>query len=69
VRDTGVGLPEDARLEDAPTLGLRLVSTLARQLNGRLEIRNSAGAEFRITFPDHSRRTEQEHACCQALGG
>ena len=69
VRDTGVGLPEGAKLEDAPTLGLRLVSTLARQLNGRLEIRNSAGAEFRITFPDHSRRREQEHACCPALGG
>lgn len=49
VRDDGVGLPSNRR---ASTLGLKLVQTLARQLRGRLYMKNRAGggAQFRLVF-------------------
>jgi two-component sensor histidine kinase/sensor domain CHASE-containing protein len=51
VEDDGVGLPEGFCLETSESLGLQLVKTLATQLDGRLEYRNSAGARFAISFP------------------
>lgn len=50
VSDTGVGLPEDIDLQYPQTLGLRLVNTLVKQLGGRMEVRSTDGAEFRIRF-------------------
>jgi PAS domain S-box-containing protein len=51
VRDNGVGLPPDLDIETAPSLGLRLVSMLAKQLQGTLEVERGAGTTFRIVFP------------------
>jgi len=50
VADDGVGLPAGVDVHDSPTLGLRLVSTLAGQLDGRVEIERDRGTVFRIHF-------------------
>jgi PAS domain S-box-containing protein len=52
VRDDGVGLPKNLDLQELPSLGLRIVSTLTDQLNGTLELQSRGGAEFKITFPE-----------------
>ncbi len=51
VRDTGRGLPEGLDFQKNNSLGLRLVRALTRQLRGTLDIKNSHGAYFQITFP------------------
>ena len=53
VRDTGRGLPEGLDFKKTNSLGLRLVRALTRQLRGTLDIKNSHGACFEITFPSH----------------
>ena len=59
VRDNGAGLPKGFSFEQAPTLGLRLVKILAKQLGAGLAFRNSEqGAEFTLTF----RETKEEKA-------
>ena len=51
VSDTGVGLPADMDRKRGQSLGLQLVSDLARQLGGALEIGPSPAAVFAVTFP------------------
>ena len=52
VRDDGVGLPEGMDFRTTKSLGLKLVSTLVRQLKGKLQLSNDGnGAEFKISFP------------------
>ncbi|UCG38511.1 MAG: PAS domain S-box protein [bacterium] len=53
VSDDGVGLPEDLDLANTKTLGMRLVSVLAEQLGGKLEIIRGEGTTFRITFREY----------------
>jgi two-component sensor histidine kinase len=48
VSDTGAGLPGDFGARPRTSLGLTLVSDLARQLSGSLDI---TGAAFTVTFP------------------
>jgi len=51
VKDDGVGLSVTSRIEDAQGLGLNLVYKLvSRKLKGRLQLENSEGSEFIITF-------------------
>jgi PAS domain S-box-containing protein len=50
VSDTGVGLPADFDLAKGRTLGLHLVSDLARQLQSRLDIGTGPGATFSVSF-------------------
>lgn len=49
VSDNGIGLPPDLGSRRSQSLGLQLVSDLARQLGGSLE--TGAGATFTISFP------------------
>jgi PAS domain S-box-containing protein len=51
VQDDGVGLPSDFAIDQARTLGMHLVSSLVKQLDGRLEIGRNRGARFSVTFP------------------
>ncbi len=51
VADNGVGLPKGFEVEQARSLGLKMIRSLTRQIKGRLEVRQSDGAEFRIAFP------------------
>jgi len=48
--DNGVGLPEEIDWTTTPTLGLRLVRTLARQLGAKLEIASKPGTIVQLTL-------------------
>jgi len=48
VKDNGIGLPEGLDVTDTPSLGLQLVSTLVKQLDGTMEVRRKGGTEFRM---------------------
>ena len=52
VRDNGVGLPPGLNWKNSPTLGLRLVRTLARQIDAEVKTSGRAGTLFSITFLD-----------------
>ena len=50
VSDNGVGLPEGLDLHNTTSLGLQLVKTLVRQLDGTMEIHGQGGTEFKTGF-------------------
>lgn len=50
VGDDGPGLPSGVGFWNTKTLGLRLVRTLVRQLDGELELGDPPGTEFRMRF-------------------
>lgn len=50
IGDDGPGMPPNVGLWNTKTLGLRLVRTLVRQIDGELEVGEPPGAEFRIRF-------------------
>jgi two-component sensor histidine kinase len=50
VADNGVGFPAGLDFHQANSLGLQLVSNLADQLGGALEMERAGGASFRLTF-------------------
>jgi PAS domain S-box-containing protein len=50
VMDNGVGLPDGFNMATSQSLGLQLVSTLARQLRAELKVRGSEGSSFALTF-------------------
>jgi two-component sensor histidine kinase len=52
VRDNGVGLPPGLDWKTSSTLGLRLVRTLARQIDADVKTSGRAGTLFSITFRD-----------------
>jgi PAS domain S-box-containing protein len=51
VEDDGVGIADRQILEKTSTLGLKLVTGLVRQLNGRIEMTSMPGTKFTIVFP------------------
>lgn len=60
VRDDGIGLPKDMDISRLSSLGLKLVTSLAAQLKGRVTVESKpgAGTEFRISFPFSGTGTE-----------
>jgi two-component sensor histidine kinase len=50
IKDSGAGLPEDFDPKKAKSLGLWIVNTLVKQVEGALVVSNKDGTEFRITF-------------------
>jgi len=50
VADNGVGLPAEVGFWSTQTLGLRLVGTLVKQLEGNVEVERSEGTTVRVTF-------------------
>jgi two-component sensor histidine kinase len=50
ISDNGKGIPEDLKLENLESLGLRLVTLLVEQVDGKIELKRGQGTEFRITF-------------------
>lgn len=50
VRDDGVGLPDDFDISRSSTLGITLVNTLVRQLEGTLAVSGSPQTCFSISF-------------------
>lgn len=51
VKDDGVGLPAEIDPLQAPSLGLRIVRILSRQLRGVFEVERGGGTQFRVSFP------------------
>lgn len=54
VKDDGIGIPENFDWRNTESLGMQLVNTLASQLGGSLELSDSPGTEFRVTFSEKS---------------
>jgi PAS domain S-box-containing protein len=50
VADDGVGIPADFDVRNTDSLGLQLVTTLTRQIDGELSVRSGGGTEFSIQF-------------------
>jgi len=52
VTDNGIGLPENFSIENSASLGLKLVSNLTDQINGKLEVNSEVnqGTTFKIIF-------------------
>jgi PAS domain S-box-containing protein len=48
--DDGVGFPQGFDHKNTPTLGLRLINSLAAQLDGAAELDGSSGVKWHITF-------------------
>lgn len=67
VSDNGVGLPVGFNFEQVTSLGLQLVRTLAKQLNGQLEINNSEGVRIKFSFLEEALKNESQknsdHSC------
>jgi two-component sensor histidine kinase len=51
VADDGVGMPMGFEAAKSKSLGMQLVATLVRQLDGQLQTIREHGTSFRITFP------------------
>ena len=51
VADDGVGFPNGFNFEKTDTLGLQLVRTLVKQLNGRIAVCSDHGTEYRLVIP------------------
>ena len=52
VKDNGIGFPSDLDFHKTETLGLRLVGSLASQLQGTLEMERSDGTLFKLKFSE-----------------
>lgn len=50
IADNGIGFPEDVKLENTKSLGLKLVNTLVEQLGGNISICKDSGTSFKIVF-------------------
>lgn len=50
VADNGKGIPEDLQKGTTDSLGMDLIQTLTKQLQGDLQIKNKEGAHFRLQF-------------------
>jgi two-component sensor histidine kinase len=54
IKDNGKGIPHNYDFKNPQTLGLRLVNSLVSQIEGDMEVYNTNGTEFKITFQIHS---------------
>ncbi|HMK54097.1 MAG TPA: histidine kinase dimerization/phosphoacceptor domain -containing protein [Methanobacteriaceae archaeon] len=50
VEDNGVGLPDDLKSMETENLGLQVVNSLVRQLDGNIEVKNGHGTHYRVNF-------------------
>lgn len=58
VSDNGIGFPEDTDFRKSKSLGLQLVTSLVKQLDGTIELHRNHGTKFTIIFkePTYSSR-------------
>ena len=52
IADNGIGLPKNIYLKINETIGLQLVYSLVKELNGKLKLDMGHGTEFKITFKE-----------------
>ena len=58
VQDDGVGFPEEVNLNNIKTLGLQLVISLTKQLDGSIELIKEGGTCFNIIFKEQASMKE-----------
>ncbi len=51
VSDDGVGFPEGVDLREGGRLGMQLIASLVKQLNGTVDMKRNNGTEYIIAFP------------------
>jgi two-component sensor histidine kinase len=51
IKDSGVGIPQNFDWRNTESLGLRLVTELADQLDGTIELDRANGTSFTLTIP------------------
>ncbi len=54
VKDNGIGIKQPFNIEDAKSLGLKLVNMISTQLNAEVKIFVSKGTEITITFKEYN---------------
>jgi len=52
VSDNGIGLPEDVDFREASSLGLQLITSLVKQIEGTIELDENQGTSFTIKFQE-----------------
>lgn len=50
IKDNGTGLPQDFDVESQASLGMTLITTLVKQLDGELNVTSNGGSCFEIAF-------------------
>jgi len=50
VSDNGIGFPDTVDFRNSASLGLKLVNSLVEQLDGNIQLTDSSGTEFKVTF-------------------
>jgi PAS domain S-box-containing protein len=50
VIDDGIGLPEDIDIYNTESLGMNIVTSLVRQINGKMEVESEGGSKFSVMF-------------------
>ncbi|MBN1798207.1 MAG: sigma-70 family RNA polymerase sigma factor [Spirochaetales bacterium] len=51
VWDNGVGIPQNTDIDTMDTLGMKIITTLVKQLKSTMEMKQNRGTEVIITFP------------------
>ncbi len=62
VSDNGKGFPSDIDYQNTDSLGLQLVNSLTRQLNGNISLYNDGGTTFEVVFPASCKQTVSKGA-------
>ena len=52
ITDNGIGLPKDIDIDNTETLGLQLVKSLVNQIEGKIELDQTHGTEFKIIYKE-----------------
>lgn len=50
VSDNGIGIPDTVDFRNSASLGLKLVNSLVDQLDGNIQLNDSSGTEFKVTY-------------------
>ena len=50
IYDNGIGFKNDVDIDNFDSLGLKIISSMVKQLNGTISINGSSGTEFKIIF-------------------
>lgn len=51
ISDDGVGFPDDIDFKEMDTVGMQIVHSLVKQLNGTIELNRTHGSTFILSFP------------------
>lgn len=53
IKDNGIGLPPNFKVEDSPSLGMQLVHTLSKQLDASMKLSSDDGVTVQLEFIRH----------------